>query len=95
MKSPIITKLEQNTVTVKCTTPMGNASDIILASVIGLESEEGMEMGFNSQYLLDALKNTESDAIRLEINDALSPLKIVPAEGDSFLFLVMPVRMKR
>lgn len=95
MKSPIITKLEPNTVTVKCNTPMGNASDIVLASVQGLTDEDGMEMGFNSQYLLDALKNTESDAVRMELNDALSPLKIVPVEGDSFLFLVMPVRMKR
>ena len=51
-------------------------------------------MGFNSRFLLDALKNSETDEIRIELNGALSPMKILPAEGDSFLFLVLPVRLK-
>lgn len=91
LKSPIICRLEENAVTVMCNTPMGRAMDVVLASIVG----PGEEMGFNSQYLLDALKNTESDEVKLEINGALSPLKIVPVAGNSFLFLVMPVRMKR
>ena len=51
-------------------------------------------MGFNNRYLLDALRNTEGDEVRIELNGPLSPMKILPKEGDSFLFLVLPVRLK-
>ena len=51
-------------------------------------------MGFNNRYLLEALKNTDCDEVVLEIQGALSPMKIIPVEGDSFLFLVLPVRLK-
>ncbi len=53
-----------------------------------------MEIGFNSRYMLDALKASECDEIQLLINGALSPIKLVPLEGDSFTFLVLPVRLK-
>ena len=51
-------------------------------------------MGFNSRYLLDALKNSETDDVRIELNSALKPMKIFPKEGSDFLFLVLPVRLK-
>ena len=53
------------------------------------------EMGFNSRFLLDALKNTETDEVRIELGGALSPMKVLPPEGESFLFLVLPVRLKK
>jgi len=33
--------------------------------------------------------------VRIELNGALQPMKVLPVEGDSFLFLVLPVRLKR
>lgn len=47
-------------------------------------------MGFNSRFLLDALKNTETDEVRIELGGALSPMKVLPPEGEAFLFLVLP-----
>ena len=73
-----------------CTTSMGRAHDKIDAKING----EGLEMGFNNRYLLDALKNTECDEIKIQLNTPLSPMKIVPKDGSSFLFLVLPVRLK-
>ena len=52
-------------------------------------------MGFNSRFLLDALKNTDTDEVKIELSGPLSPMKIMPVTGDSFLFLVLPVRLKR
>lgn len=40
------------------------------------------EMGFNSRFLLDALKNAETDEVRLELSGPLSPMKMLPLEGD-------------
>ena len=43
---------------------------------------------------LDALKNAECDEVLVELSGALSPMKVMPKEGDGFLFLVLPVRLK-
>ncbi len=91
VKSPLICRFEENEVQVSCNTTMGSASDVIPATMNGTVEE----MGFNSRFMLDALKNTETDEVRIEINGALSPLKVLPLEGDAFLFLVLPVRLKR
>ena len=49
---------------------------------------------FNKENLLDALKASDCDMIKMEINGALSPMRVMPLEGESFLFLVLPVRVK-
>lgn len=90
LKSPLHCAFSDNRIGFQCTTTMGKASDMIEADVSG----EDLEIGFNNRYLLDALKNTECDEVRLELGSALSPMKILPLEGDSFLFLVLPVRLK-
>ena len=41
-----------------------------------------------------ALKASGCDEVKLEISGPLSPMKVVPPEGDQFLFLVLPVRLK-
>ena len=46
------------------------------------------------RFLLDALKACECDEIKIALGNSLSPMKILPVEGDSFLFLVLPVRLK-
>ncbi len=91
MKSPLVCDFRDNAVNISCSTPLGSASDSLSVKINGNEEQ----MGFNSRFLLDALKNSETDEIRIELNGALSPMKILPAEGDAFLFLVLPVRLKK
>ena len=43
---------------------------------------------------IDARKASECDEIQLLIFGALSPIMLVPLEGDSFTFLVLPERLK-
>lgn len=90
LKSPLRCTFEDDSIKFLCTTAMGRASDQIEAKING----ENIEIGFNSRYLLDALKNTECDEIKIQLNTPLSPMKIVPKEGNSFLFLVLPVKLK-
>lgn len=91
IKSPLLCEFKENRIKVSCTTPMGSAFDVIDAGIEGNEEE----MGFNSRFLLEALKNTETDEIRIELSGSLSPMKILPSTGESFLFLVLPVRLKK
>ena len=52
---------------------------------------------------LEELSNTSckemdinvTDEVRIELAGALKPMKILPKEGNSFLFLVLPVRLKK
>lgn len=91
LKSPLICDFRDGHINVSCTTPLGSANDRIDAEIEG----NAEEMGFNSRFLLDALKNAETDEVRIELNGALSPMKVLPSSGESFLFLVLPVRLKK
>ena len=73
-----------------CTTTIGRAFDRIECKLEGSE----VSIGFSNHYLLDALKAAGCDQVKIVLNGALSPVKILPPEGDSFLFLVLPVKLK-
>lgn len=90
LKSPLRCTFEDNSIHFLCTTSMGRASDTVAAEIDGGR----LEIGFNNRYLLEALRNTECDEVKIQLGSTLSPMKIVPKEGDSFLFLVLPVRLK-
>ena len=89
LKSPVCCLFSEDKINLSCTTAIGKGTDQLPESVIG----DKIEICFNSKYLLDALKNTEGDEIKMEMNNSLSPLKITPLEGDAFIFLVLPVRL--
>ena len=50
--------------------------------------------GFNNKYLLDALRAAETDEVRLQLGGPISPMLVLPKEGDAFSFLVLPVRLR-
>ena len=56
---------------------------------------QGLEIGFNNRYLLDALRYAPADTVNIELNTGISPCVIVPANGEeNFLYMVLPVRLK-
>lgn len=90
LKSPLRVVFDDGLVRMSCSTTIGKAYDECECQTQGPR----VEMGFNNRYLMDALKNSEADMVRLEISGPLSPMKVVPLEGDSFLFLVLPMKLK-
>ena len=90
LRSPIRLSAMDQKVQLNCSTSMGKAHDEVDCEMSG----EAVSMGFNNKYLMDALKASDCDMVKLEINGALSPMRILPLEGESFLFLVLPVRVK-
>lgn len=81
---------EKNRIGFECSTAIGAARDEVNAAVTG----DALTIGFNGKYLSDALKNVDCDEVRLQFNGPLSSMVILPDAGDSFLFLVLPVRLK-
>lgn len=54
---------------------------------------EGMSIGFNSRYVLDALGAQAADSVVLELKDGLSPGVIRSAEEEGSLCVIMPMRI--
>ena len=91
MKSPIKCCIEDSIINASCNTPLGQAEDQIDVSMTG----ENIEIGFNNKFLLDALRNSETDEIIMELSGATKAIVIKPTEGNSFLFMLMPMRISR
>ena len=90
LKNPLRISFTEGRVVVRCQTNLGRVVDEFNADCEGDE----VEIGFNNRYLLDALRNARTEKVRLEISGPLSPVKVLPAEGNDFLYLVLPVRFK-
>ena len=90
-KSPVQCVFDNGKVTMTAKTVSGEARDICLIDGNG----NGLTIGFNNRYLMDALKYAPADAVRLELNTGISPCVILPTEGEErFLYMVLPVRLK-
>ena len=92
-KNPIKCKFCLNEIGINLSSPIGNFSDFVAMKTED-SKEETVVMGFNDKYLLDAIKGSEENEILVEIVGALSPLIIKPTEGDNFLYIVLPVRLR-
>ena len=90
LKNPLRISFTEGKVIVRCQTSLGRVVDEFSA---GCEGEE-VEIGFNNRYLLDALRNARTEQVKIQLSGPLSPVKILPAEGEDFLYLVLPVRFR-
>jgi DNA polymerase-3 subunit beta len=54
---------------------------------------DALTIGFNARYLLDALGASHAKEIRLTLQDDLSPMRVVPADDEDTLAVVMPMRL--
>ena len=70
---------------------LGQAHDEVEAEMQG----ENVEIGFNNRYLLDALRYSETDEVKIHLSGSVKPMVIMPTEGDSFLFIVVPMRLAK
>ncbi len=90
-KSLVCCTFEEGCAKVNSVTSLGTANDKVPAEVEGNK----VEIGFNNRYLLDALRSSGVDMVKIELNGAVSPVLILPPQGDDFVFLVLPVRLKK
>ena len=91
LKSPVRCIFEEDRVLLSARTGNGEAKDICLTKGDG----NGLEIGFNNRYLMEALRYAPADSVRLELNTNISPGVITPVDGsDNFLYMVLPVRLK-
>lgn len=91
LKSPLRCVFGDGMVSITTKTGIGDAADQCPITGDG----QGLEIGFNNKYLMDALKAAPADRLRLEFTSGVAPCVILPAEGEeTFVYMVLPVRLK-
>lgn len=89
--SPVRISCEDGNIHCLCQTPIGRAEDFCSCEGSG----EGLEIGFNDRYLMDALKAAAKDELNICLNTASSPCIITAADGsDNFTYMILPVRLR-
>lgn len=87
--SPVRCVIENGIMKFSSVTAIGTASDKLAADIEG----NNIEIGFNNRFVLDALKVCDCDEIKIEMGSSNQPIIITPLEGDSFFFLILPIRI--
>lgn len=90
VRSPIKLIFDEDLIKISALTSLGSASDKMNASIDG----KRLEIGFNNRYMLDALRSCDADEVLFNLNGSFAPATFVPLEGDNFLYLILPVRIK-
>lgn len=89
-KNPVRCEIKDNSIYLSCTTAVGKVNDKIAANYNG----EPLVIGFNAKYMLDVFKACDADTVKLIVSSAVSPILILPLNGDSFNYLLLPMRLK-
>lgn len=90
-KSLINCVFDTDFIRISSITSLGTANDKVSADVEGSR----VEIGFNNRYFIEALRACNTDRVKIILNGPVSPILITPTKGDSFNFLVLPVRLKK
>ena len=89
--SPVRMSCGDGSIHCLCVTPIGRAEDVCSCEGSG----EGLEIGFNDRYLMDALKASAKDELHFCLNTASSPCVLQAADGsDNFTYMILPVRLR-
>lgn len=68
---------------------LGQGKEVVDSQTNG----EGLNIAFNSKYVMDILKNGVSDEIVMQTNNSLSPSCFTPVGEDDYTYIVTPVRV--
>ena len=87
--SPIKLRFEEGTLAISAQTQdVGEASETLPVAFSG----EPIEIGFNAEFLREGIESVIGDEIELNLINPIRP-GLLRAEGDSFWYLIMPIRL--
>lgn len=89
-KSAIRCEISGGEMKISCKTSIGRVNDSLKADISG----ETVTIGFNNKLLIEALRAADGDKIRVRFNGAMKVIEILPLEGESYIFLIMPIQLK-
>lgn len=88
--SIIKVSVDNNEIVVSSSSPdVGKGREVIECQTQG----EGLNVAFNSKYIIDILKNLNDEQATMELNTSLSPVCIKPITESNYIYIVTPVRV--
>ncbi len=88
-KTPVKLAISENLVILTANAEMGTAYEEVSVELEG----EALKIAFNPRYLIEALRVIEEEKVTIQFTTSLSPCIIKPLEGDSFKYLILPLRL--
>jgi DNA polymerase-3 subunit beta len=88
--APLRFAMSEATLTLSANTPdVGEATEAVMVQTEGND----MEIAFNPAFLIDGIASSESESVAVEMTSPVKPAVFRSAGDDSFLYLLMPVRL--
>ena len=87
---PVVCRFENDSLHIEIQTSIGKMNSDLPIKYSG----ERFDIAFTARYMIDALKNSECDEVRIDFTNPLAPIRIRPLEDESFVGIVLPVRRK-
>lgn len=81
--------VEEDKLIITANSDIGNVYEEIPITLDG----KTLEIAFNARYFSDMLKVLEDEEIELNFSSNVSPCVVKPVEGDSYIYLILPVRI--
>ena len=89
-KVPVKVSIQMDAIEVSCVSVTGDAKEVVNSVVEG----KNLEIGFNPRYLMEALRVIDDEDIQMEFSTSVSPLIIKPIAGNTYIYMVLPVKLK-
>ncbi len=90
-KSPVRMKISLDGLTLSCISQTGDAKENVNAFLEGNE----LEIGFNPRYFIETLKVIEDQEVYIDFTNNIAPAVIKPLRGNSYLYIVLPVKLRQ
>jgi len=89
-KTNLITlTISDSLMTITSNSEMGDVYEEIQVETEGDE----LKIAFNVKYVTDVIRAIEDDEFCMRFNSGISPCVIVPAEGNAYTYMMLPVRL--
>ena len=81
--------IKENVMNILAKSEVGNVNENVNINLSGKD----MTIAFNGKYIMDFLKTSNCEFIKLNLNSPIDPCVITSVVEDGFLYLVLPVRI--
>lgn len=88
--APIRCQFSGSSLNVRCKTGIGEINDTIPVQISGPD----VKIGLNNRFMLEAIRASDCDQIKIQMTGGNRVVKIVPMQGENFIFLLMPIQIK-
>ncbi len=85
---PVKLDISDDMMVITSNTEIGNAREEIRLEMEGKK----LEISFNPRYFIEALRVIDNEIVNIYFTSSIGPCTIKPLQGDSFAYLILPIR---